>query len=62
MPTPNFYLKIMIFSIFITLKNFSVVPPRTRPYLTLFCRLSCSTLSIGLFKRETVKKAAKLAV
>ena len=45
-----------------TLKNCSVEPPFSVPYLISVCLLRSSAFSIGVFKRETVRKAARFAV
>lgn len=45
-----------------TLKNDSVLPPASKPYLILFCFAKSSTLSILASILTMVKKAAMLAV
>jgi hypothetical protein len=43
-----------------TLKNCSVDPPLTTPYLIPICLAKPSAFSIGLTSFSTVKKAAKI--
>lgn len=53
----------MLFNLFlITLKNCSVEPPFRAPYFISVCLLKSSAFSMGVCKRCTVRKAAKLAV